>query len=104
MKKARNALSELANATGGVAFFPENAGDTEAICTQIAHDLRNQYTLAYYPTNAARDGSYRSVRVQVVPPHGAGKLTVRTRSGYYAPRAVASELLTHEPGSEVAQR
>jgi Ca-activated chloride channel homolog len=64
MKKARNALSELANATGGLAFFPENADDTEAICTQIAHDIRNQYTLAYYPTNAARDGSFRTVQVK----------------------------------------
>jgi VWFA-related protein len=90
MKKARTALTQLANATGGLAFFPEDANDTEAICTQIAHDIRNQYTLAYYPTNAARDGSYRSVMVNVVPPRGAGKLTVRTRSGYYAPRAPAS--------------
>jgi Ca-activated chloride channel family protein len=90
MKKARTALSELAIATGGLAFFPETADDTEAICTQIAHDIRNQYTIAYYPTNAARDGSFRAVSVQVTPPHGAGKLSVRTRTGYYAPRAPAS--------------
>lgn len=90
MKKARNALSELANATGGLAFFPETADDTEAICTQIAHDIRNQYTVAYYPTNAARDGSFRTVSVQVTPPHGMGKLTVRTRTGYYAPRSPSS--------------
>ncbi len=51
MKKARTALTDLANATGGLAFFPETADDTEAICTQIAHDIRNQYTIAYYPTN-----------------------------------------------------
>ena len=51
MKKAHTALTQLANATGGLAFFPEDANDTEAICTQIAHDIRNQYTLAYYPTN-----------------------------------------------------
>ena len=90
MKKARTALSELATATGGVAFFPESVDDTEAICTQIAHDVRNQYTMAYYPTNAARDGTFRTVAVQVIPPRGAGKLTVRTRTGYYAPRAPAS--------------
>jgi VWFA-related protein len=90
MKKARNALSQLANATGGLAFYPEDANDTEAICTQIAHDIRNQYTLAYYPTNAARDGSFRGVQVEVLPPHGSGKLSVRTRSGYYAPRAPSS--------------
>ncbi len=43
--------------------------------------------LAYYPTNTAQDGTYRSVQVDVVPPRGAGKLTVRTRTGYYARRA-----------------
>jgi Ca-activated chloride channel family protein len=91
MKKARNALSELANATGGLAFFPENAADTEAICTQVAHDIRNQYTLAYYPTNTARDGTFRTVHVEILsPPRGTGKLSVRTRSGYYAPRASAA--------------
>jgi Ca-activated chloride channel family protein len=90
MKKARTALAQLASATGGLAFFPEDVKDTEAICTQIAHDVRNQYTLAYYPTNTARDGSFRSVQVEVFPPKGAGKLSVRTRSGYYAPRAPAS--------------
>ena len=90
MKKARTALTQLAVATGGLAFFPEDASDTEAICTQIARDIRNQYTLAYYPTNTAHDGSYRTVQVEVIPPRGAGKLSVRTRSGYYASRAPAS--------------
>ncbi len=90
MKRARTALSQLANATGGLAFFPENVEDTEAICTQIARDIRNQYTMAYYPTNTARDGSFRSVQVEVIPPRGAGKLTVRTRTGYFAPRSPSS--------------
>jgi Ca-activated chloride channel homolog len=90
MKKARSALSDLANATGGLAFFPETADDTESICTQIAHDIRNQYTIAYYPTNTAHDGSFRTVGVQVTPPRGLGKLTVRTRTGYYASRAPSS--------------
>jgi VWFA-related protein len=91
MKKARTALSDLANATGGLAFFPETADDTESICTQIAHDIRNQYTLAYYPTNTAQDGSFRAVSVQVLPPKGMGKLTVRTRSGYYSQKAAPAD-------------
>ena len=90
MKKARTALSELANATGGLAFFPETVDDTESICTQIARDVRNQYTLGYYSTNAAHDGTFRTVAVQVTPPHGMGKLTVRTRTGYYASRGPSS--------------
>ena len=83
-KNARRALVELAQATGGLAFFPESLEDAEAICTQIAHDIRNQYILAYYPTNARKDGTFRTVQVDVIPPRGRGKLSVRTRSGYYA--------------------
>ncbi len=90
MKKAHTALSELANATGGLAFFPETADDTEAICTQIAHDIRNQYTMGYYSTNTAHDGTFRAVQVQVSPQRNMGKLTVRTRTGYYAARAPSS--------------
>jgi len=84
-KRARKALQEIASASGGLAFFPEGIEDVEAICTQIAHDIRNQYTLAYYPTNAKRDGSFRAVTVDVVPPRGRGKLVARTRNGYFAP-------------------
>jgi len=89
-KRARRALVELTQATGGLAFFPESAQDAESICTQIAHDIRNQYTLAYYPTNAAKDGTFRAVHVDVIPPRGRSRLTVRTRNGYYAPRAAAA--------------
>jgi Ca-activated chloride channel homolog len=90
-RKGQRALEALADATGGAAFFPEDVGDTEAICTQIAHDIRNQYTLAYYPTNTAQDGTFRSVLVQVFPPRGMSKLTVRTRSGYYAHQATPAD-------------
>jgi Ca-activated chloride channel homolog len=83
MKKARRALTEMANATGGLAFFPENVSDTESICAQIARDIRNQYTLAYYPTNTARDGTFRAVQVEIAQQRGS-KLSVRTRAGYYA--------------------
>jgi Ca-activated chloride channel homolog len=84
-KTARKALTAIAQASGGVAYFPENVGDVHAICEQVAHDIRHQYTLAYYPSNAARDGSFRSVHVDVIPPRGHGKLTARARNGYYAP-------------------
>ncbi len=83
-RKARKALQDLAEATGGLAFFPDDVSDTETICTQIAHDIRNQYTLAYYPTNLRRDGTFRAVMVEVTAPKGRGKLSVRTRTGYYA--------------------
>ncbi len=91
MKKARKALLAITQATGGLAFFPEAVSDAEAICTQVAHDIRNQYTLAYYPTNSRKDGTFRSVNVEVIPPRGRGKLSVRTRTGYYAQREGAGD-------------
>lgn len=89
-KRARRALQDLSQATGGLAFFPENVQDVESICAQIAHDIRNQYTLAYYPTNTRRDGTFRTVQVSVAPPQGRGKLIARTRTGYYAPTGSGS--------------
>ena len=91
MKKARRALTDLSMATDGLAFFPENVADTETICTQIARDIRDQYTLAYYPTNSAQDGSFRSVQVDVSAPRGLGKLSVRTRTGYYAHKTASRD-------------
>jgi Ca-activated chloride channel homolog len=85
MKKAHNALLQLATATGGVAFFPETAGDTEAICTQIAHDIRNQYTISYAPANRKSDGTYRAIEVKARRSSSRGRLTVTTRAGYSAP-------------------
>src|SRR5437016_5458126 len=84
-KKAKRALEDIAKASGGVAYFPENVEDVHNICQQVAHDIRNQYTLAYYPTSARRDGTFRTVTGEVIPPRGRGKLMARTRSGYYAP-------------------
>jgi Ca-activated chloride channel family protein len=89
-KNAKKALNAIAEASGGLAFFPENVEDVHVICEQVAHDIRHQYTLAYYPSNAAKDGTFRSVRVEVIPPRGHGKLVARTRNGYYAPQARAS--------------
>jgi len=89
-KNAKKALNAIAEASGGLAFFPENVEDVHAICEQVAHDIRHQYTLAYYPSNAAKDGTFRSVRVDVIPPRGHGKLVARTRNGYYAPQARVS--------------
>ena len=87
---AMKALKEISEASGGLAFFPENVEDVHTICEQVAHDIRNQYTLAYYPSNTKKDGTFRAVTVQVIPPHGRGKLVARTRNGYYAPSAPVS--------------
>src|ERR1700687_2956360 len=84
-KRARKALEQISAASGGLAFFPENVDDVHSICEQVAHDIRNQNILAYYPSNTRRDGTYRAIQVDVIPPRGRGKLIARTRNGYYAP-------------------
>src|SRR6266851_2547366 len=84
-KHARKALEQIAAASGGLAYFPENVEDVHNICEQVAHDIRNQYILAYYPSNTRRDGTFRAITVGVIPPRGRGKLVARTRNGYYAP-------------------
>src|ERR1700675_2013501 len=76
-KNAKKALAEIAQASGGLAFFPENVEDVHSICEQVARDIRNQYTLAYYPSNTKRDGTYRTVQVEVIPPRGRGNLVGR---------------------------
>lgn len=83
VRHSKKILTELAEATGGEAFFPNSLDDVTPVCTQIAHDIRNQYTLGYYPTNTNKDGSFRTVKVEVNA-RGRGKLVVRTRTGYYA--------------------
>jgi Ca-activated chloride channel homolog len=85
-RHAAMVLEKLAQATGGQAYFPKSLDQVEGTCEHIAHDIRNQYTLAYYPSNMQRDGSFRNVRVQVADPLRRANLMVRTRPGYYAPR------------------
>jgi VWFA-related protein len=80
-KRAEKALEALAEATGGETFFPRDVSEVERIATQVAHDIRNQYTIAYTPLNQAMDGSFRQIKVTV---KAAGNPTVRARSGYYA--------------------
>jgi Ca-activated chloride channel family protein len=80
-QKAKRALTELAEATGGEVFFPKELSEVDRIASQVAHDIRNQYTIAYTPSNATMDGKFRSIKIAV---NGPGKPTVRTRNGYYA--------------------
>jgi Ca-activated chloride channel family protein len=89
-KKAMRAMRDIAAASGGVAFFPENVEDVHSICDQVARDIRNQYTLGYYPSNTKKDGTFRTVQVDVIPPRGRSKLTARTRNGYFAPGQAAA--------------
>jgi Ca-activated chloride channel family protein len=80
----KGVLKQLAEISGGASFFPKNVNEVETICTRIAHDLRNQYTIGYRPTNETLDGSWRKVVVRIKPPKNAPKLKVRSKQGYYA--------------------
>jgi Ca-activated chloride channel family protein len=76
-------LRRLAGVTGGEAFFPSEYSEVVAICERIARDIRNQYTIGYLSTSAARPGAFLSIRV-AAGAAGHGKLSVRARSGYRA--------------------
>jgi Ca-activated chloride channel family protein len=77
-------LKQLAEETGGEVFLPQSLKEAVPVCERIARDIRNQYTIAYVPTNTKRDGSYRTIEVKASAP-GHKNLSVRTRSGYHAP-------------------
>jgi len=79
-----SALRQLSKATGGEAFFPQSVPEVVPLCERIAHDIREQYTIAYAPANRKQDGAYRVIQVKAMAP-GHGRLSVRTRAGYYAP-------------------
>jgi Ca-activated chloride channel homolog len=82
-KHAKRALQIMSERTGGIAFFPQTLDEVDAISRTVAHDIRTQYTIGYKPSNPKTQGGYRQVRVEARS-HSYGKLSVRTKSGYYA--------------------
>ena len=79
--RAKKALNELAEATGGKTYFPKDLEEVDAIAHEVANMIRNQYTIEYTPSNAAMDGTFRAIQITA---KASGNPTVRTRSGYYA--------------------
>ena len=80
-KEAEFVLKQLANETGGRAFFVTDARELAKIYQGIWDDLASQYALAYSSGNPKRDGAWRRIQVRLVRP-GA---TARTKQGYYGP-------------------
>ena len=74
-------LQELADETGGRAFFPYHVDDLDQSFQDIGDELRNQYSVAYLPANYVLDGKYHKIRIEV-PEHKGYQ--VRARRGYYA--------------------
>lgn len=80
-KAAKRALDALSLESGGLSFYPKSLTDVDRLAMQIAHELRNQYTIYYSPTVQEMDGSFRQIKVTV---NGPGHPIARTRTGYYA--------------------
>ncbi len=74
-------LRRLCEDTGGIAYFPHEGESVAKVSTEIARDLREQYTLGYTPQNLKRADAFRKIEVKVTAP-GHGRLHVRTRKGY----------------------
>jgi len=81
---ARQEMNRLARDTGGKTFPVGDLREARRAFRQVAEEIGTQYSLGYYSTNTARDGSFRTIRVQVRNPRDA---QVRAREGYQAPRS-----------------
>jgi len=79
--RAKRDLDMLTRETGGEVFYPKELSEVDGIARHVAHDLRNQYTIAYIPSNQSQDGAFRTIKVTVSAPPDA---VVSTRTGYYA--------------------
>jgi VWFA-related protein len=77
-----NALKRLCKNTGGIAYFPGSEVHVKDISTQIARDLREQYTLGFTPEQTNNSRSFRKIEVKVAAA-GRGKLHARSRPGYF---------------------
>jgi Ca-activated chloride channel homolog len=97
--QADNEMNTFARESGGQAFFPRFFGEFPNIFQSVSAALRNQYSLTYKPSNQAKDGQFRKIKVELVDPEtGAAlkiteagkpvKYTVVAKAGYTAPRAV----------------
>ena len=98
--QADNQMRTFANETGGQAFFPRFEAEFPGIFRQISDGMRNQYSFTYQPSNQARDGKFRRIKVELVDPatnkplrvvdenKKTIKYTIIAKSGYVAPRAV----------------
>jgi Ca-activated chloride channel family protein len=78
-------LDDLTMMTGGRTFTVANLNDLPDIATKISMELRNQYVLAYRPSDHAHDGRWHKVKVKLRPPKGLPPLTVSAKTGYFAP-------------------
>jgi Ca-activated chloride channel homolog len=80
---ARQEMAEMARGSGGKNFAAATLQEARAAFTQVANEIGTQYSLGYYPSNKARDGRFRQIKVEL---RGVKDASVRARDGYYAPK------------------
>jgi len=83
-KKYHDALLSISEETGGNAFFPQDASEIRGVVDEIARDLRGQYSIGYFSSNPARDGTFRTVKIELTDKK-TGDMKIRHRRGYFAP-------------------
>jgi VWFA-related protein len=80
----RTTLQQIADSTGGQAFFPNSVKELDAVYDRVLAEIRAQYTIGYQSTNTATDGAWRKVDVRIVRKDGRD-LRIRSRKGYFGP-------------------
>jgi VWFA-related protein len=80
-RQAQKALDTITEATGGAPYYPKELAEVDQIALRVAHEIRNQFTLGYSPSQQALDGTFRQIRVAV---DGSNRPVARTRTGYWA--------------------
>ncbi len=80
----KGAMRDLAEQTGGRAFFPEKESDFYSAFQQIEEDIRQQFSVSYSPSNSNRDGSFREIKISIKGRPDSKDLKVLSRKGYYA--------------------
>jgi len=86
-EKAKSFLERLATESGGKAYFPKSPAELPALAREISSELRTQYSIGYIPSNDKKDGTYRSIKVQVSEGPNAAKRIAVTRAGRTAENA-----------------
>jgi len=94
-RAAKRALNSLAETSAGAAYYPKDLAEVEKITPQIAHEIRNQYTIVYSPLNENLDGSFRRIKVELTGQYKGA--IIRAKNGYYAtPAAPKSSSLLNK--------
>ncbi|HSP63620.1 MAG TPA: VWA domain-containing protein [Pyrinomonadaceae bacterium] len=84
----KKVLNDVAEGTGGRAFFPKKEDDLKAAFAEIERELRSQYLVAYSSTNKKHDGSFRRITIEITNPDLRKEaLRFRYRPGYFAKKS-----------------